>query len=140
MYISVLLSPFRLHITSSMGKLPSLSCSSTVKAMLSCWPWMCSNRPCTWCFFYRVPSQQCTLPRSMELDLFSEGMGTLCTHSQHFLRKPSFDGETLEGKQTFKLVYNSTRLLTKLMNVFTNIEVIKFFCSRTGIISRFHGF
>ena len=38
-------------------------------------------------------------------DLYSLGMRTLCLHSQHSLMKPLVDGETLEGNQTFKLVY-----------------------------------
>ena len=42
---------------------------------------------------------------STQLDLYSLVMRTLCPHSQHSPRKPSVDGETLEGNQTFKLVY-----------------------------------
>ena len=40
-----------------------------------------------------------------QFDRHSLGMGTLCSHSQHSLRTPTADGETLEGNQTFKLVY-----------------------------------
>ena len=41
-----------------------------------------------------------------QLDLYSLGMRTLCLHFQHSMRKPSVEGEMMEGNQTFNLCLN----------------------------------